>query len=173
MGRTVEDTIRLLHTMSGYDPRAPLSARDSLPGYSQFHAAELSRVKIGWMADYEGYLPMEAGVLALCEDVLKLLAAHGADVDKCLPNYDMASLWEVWLTFRHWSMSSLKPFYDEPKLNQCLTLRRFGKLKGASICRRTDCLRLQKVGRLGMLRYSIYLSNLTFWHCPARRFFLF
>lgn len=130
MGRTVEDTIRVLHTMSGYDPRAPLSARDSLPGYSQFHAAELSRVKIGWMADYEGYLPMEAGVLALCEDVLKLLAAHGADVDKCLPNYDMASLWEVWLTFRHWSMSSLKPFYDEPKFKSMLNPQAVWEIEG-------------------------------------------
>ena len=36
MGRNVEDTIRLLQTMSGYDPRAPMSLRDKIPDYDHF-----------------------------------------------------------------------------------------------------------------------------------------
>ncbi|MGI9204290.1 MAG: amidase family protein, partial [Woeseiaceae bacterium] len=66
MGRNVEDTIRLLGTMAGYDPRSPISLRDKVPGYDAFSRPDLSGLRVGWMGDYAGYLPMEAGVLDVC-----------------------------------------------------------------------------------------------------------
>ena len=61
MGRNVEDTIRLLGTMAGYDSRAPLSLRDDIPAHEEFQTADLAGFRIGWMGNYEGYLPMEPG----------------------------------------------------------------------------------------------------------------
>jgi amidase len=115
MGRTVEDTIRLLETMAGCDDRAPLSLRDKVPPYSAFKAPELRGLKVGWMGNYQGYLNMEPGVLDLFEMALEGLTKSGAVVEACMPDYDLARLWETWLTLRHWSSSYLKNISDNPQ----------------------------------------------------------
>jgi amidase len=120
MGRTVEDTIRLLDTMAGYDSRAPLSRRDDIPPFGDFKPASLRDYRVGWMGDYGGYLATEPGVIELCETALSSLAPHGAIVESCLPDYDMAQLWETWLTLRHWALRMARPLYDDPELRQHL-----------------------------------------------------
>jgi amidase len=120
MGRNVEDTIRLLGIMAGYDSRAPLSLRDDLPSHEEFRRADLAGFRIGWMGDYEGYLATEPAVLDLCERSLEGISKHGAVVEKCMPAYDMARLWQTWLTLRHWSASSQKPLYDDPEKRKLL-----------------------------------------------------
>ncbi|MEL7547600.1 MAG: amidase [Pseudomonadota bacterium] len=112
MGRNVADTIQLLTTMAGYDARSPLALRDDLPEAGAFRLRPLEGLKIGWMADYRGYLSMEDGILDVCQAALGILSQQGANVEDCVPNFDMARLWEVWLTLRQWSMSDLKPLYD-------------------------------------------------------------
>ena len=114
MGRNVEDTIRLLISMSGYDSRAPLSRRDALPSADAFKAVDLTGYRIGWLGDYAGYLPTEPGVIELCGAALAGLAPHGAVVEDCQPDYDMARLWQTWLTFRHWALSTMRELYDDP-----------------------------------------------------------
>jgi amidase len=131
MGRTVEDTIRLFHTMAGYDSRAPLSLRDTIPPYSEFRQTDLKDLKIGWMADYQGYLATEPGVLELCEAALKQLSEHGATVESCMPDYDMARLWKTWLSLRHWSMSDAKPLYDNPQTRELLKPELVWEIEGS------------------------------------------
>ncbi len=114
MGRNVEDAIRLLISMSGYDSRAPLSRKDVLPSADAFSAVDLTGYRIGWLGDYEGYLPTEPGVINLCQAALDGLAPHGAVVEDCQPDYDMARLWQTWLTFRHWALSTMRELYDDP-----------------------------------------------------------
>jgi len=112
MGRNVEDTIRLLETMAGYDPRAPLSRRDNVPGYDGYRRPDLAGYKVGWMGDYDGYLPTEPGLLELCQKALAEIADAGAIVEQCKPDFDMARLWQTWLTLRHWSMVSSQELYN-------------------------------------------------------------
>lgn len=131
MGRNVEDTIRLLHTMAGFDSRAPMSLRDNIPPYDEFQQPELKGVKIGWMGDYQGYLPTETGVLDLCESALKQLSTQGAIVESCVPDYDMARLWETWLTFRHLSIGQSKPLYDDPKTKKLLKPELIWEIEGS------------------------------------------
>lgn len=115
MGRDVTDTVRLLTTMAGQDARVPLSLRDELPRYDAFRAPELAGLRIGWLGDYGGYLATESGVLELCAGALEGLAAQGAIVEDCVPQYDMARLWQTWLTLRHWTAAtSFQPLYDDP-----------------------------------------------------------
>jgi amidase len=40
MGRNVEDTVRLLETMAGYDSQSPLSLREKIPSFDNFKAVE-------------------------------------------------------------------------------------------------------------------------------------
>lgn len=120
MGRNVEDTIRLFETMSGYDPRSPLSLRDRIPAFDAFRQQDLSGYRIGWMGDYDGYLATEPGVIQICESALQRVASSGAVVEECQPDYDMALLWQTWLTLRHWDMSDFKEFYDDPDMRKLL-----------------------------------------------------
>jgi amidase len=57
---------------------------------------------------------MEPGIIEVCEKNLQQLAAHGVIVEPCRPQYDMARLWQTWLTLRHWSARSVKEYYDDP-----------------------------------------------------------
>ena len=120
MGRNVEDTIRLLDTMAGFDPRAPMMMRDELPGFDAYRVRELEDLRIGWMGDFDGYLATEPGVLDLCEESLSVLESHGARVDSVLPDFEMDRLWQCWLTLRHWSHAGRQPMLDDPSLRQQL-----------------------------------------------------
>jgi len=114
MGRNVEDTIRLLKTIAGYDSRSPLAMRDELPAYGQFRKTGLPGLRIGWLRDYRGYLATEPGLLDLCEHALQEVSSHGAIVEECIPEYEPERLWETWLTLRHWALGSRKALYDDP-----------------------------------------------------------
>lgn len=120
MGRTAEDVIRLLGTMAGYDSRSPLSRRDRIPAFDVFRTQDLSGFRIGWMGDYDGYLPMESGLIPLCEAALGVVGTAGAIVEECQPDYDMDRLWQTWLTFRHWNNSSFMELYDDPETRKQL-----------------------------------------------------
>ena len=114
MGRNVEDTIRLLGTMAGYDSRAPLGLRDEIPAYDAFRKTDFAGFRVGWIGDYEGYLTTEPGLLDLCERSLEGISTHGVMVENCMPAYDMARLWQTWLALRHWSQGGMKALYDDP-----------------------------------------------------------
>jgi len=120
MGRNTEDTIRLLGTMAGYDPRSPLSLRDKIPAHGEFRELDLTGYRIGWMGDYDSYLPTESGLIDVCESALASVTSAGAIVENCQPDYDMARLWQTWLTFRHWTLGDAKALYDDPDLRKLL-----------------------------------------------------
>lgn len=131
MGRNVEDTIRLLDTMAGFDPRAPMMMRDGLPGFDAYRVRELEGLRIGWMGDYDGYLATEPGVLELCEQSLSVLETHGARVDRVFPDFDMDRLWQCWLTLRHWSHAGRQPMLEDPSLRQQLKPEMIFEIEGS------------------------------------------
>ena len=131
MGRNVEDTIRLLTTIAGYDPRAPLSMRDTIPVYRSFRAPSLQGYRIGWMGDYDGYLATEPGVIDLCERALNDISTHGVIVEDCQPDYDMARLWQTWLTFRHWSTTGRQAHYNDPEIRKLLKPELVWEIEGS------------------------------------------
>jgi amidase len=131
MGRNVEDTTRLLDTMAGWSSREPLSLRDDVPSFDVFRAPNLREVRIGWLGDYDGHLPMEPGILELCESGLESLASAGAAVEPCLPVYDMDRLWQTWLTLRHWSRHGSMRLYDDPRTRRMLKPEAVWEIEGA------------------------------------------
>lgn len=120
MARNAEDAYRLLLTMHGPTPEPPLSQRDLAPA-DAFEPLELKDLKIGWLGDHDGYLPMEPGILALCESNFAGLRSAGAIVEDCAVQFDMDRLWRAFLTLRQWTLfNSLKPLYAEPSLRAAL-----------------------------------------------------
>lgn len=111
MARTMTDLIHLFTTMAGPDPRAPLSHHAPLPDPMNFKPAKISELKIGWLGNYNGYLPMEAGVLELCESTLNQYQKSGGHVAQVNIDFDMHSLWQCWLTLRHWTLGKYHTLY--------------------------------------------------------------
>ena len=101
MARTVQDLARLLAIQSGHDPRAPLSIASSLgPVELPRDTMALRGLRIGWLGDLQGYLPMEDGLLATCDRALQRLAAEGAIVEILQPPFDATAVWQAWLVWR-------------------------------------------------------------------------
>jgi amidase len=120
-----------LVTIAGQAPIQPLSLRDRLPAVSEFSPANLQGLKIGWMGDFDGYLPTEPGVLELCEASLAALSQHGVIIEPCLPQYDMERLWQTWLTLRHWTRHGMRPLYDDPDTRKLLKPEAVWEIEGA------------------------------------------
>jgi amidase len=155
MGRNTEDTIRLLETVAGYDPRSPLSRRDKVPGYDAYEPVNLAGYKIGWMGDYDGYLPTEPGLLDLCQKALAEIAGAGAIVEECKPEYDMARLWQTWLSFRHWALGGARELYDDPETRKQLKPELAWEIEGSFD------MPASRVAAAGVDRSDWYLSLLA------------
>ena len=115
MGRSVADVTALLRTMAGYAPDVPLS---NIPPLATDDPAipALKDVKLGWLGNYDGYLPMEAGVMDVCETSLRQLEGAGCVVEPCQPDFAPQTLWETWLTLRHWTISNgALALYEDPE----------------------------------------------------------
>lgn len=114
MGRNVADTARLLTTMAGWDARAPLSIAEPPPDFAAGLDKNLGGMRIAWLGDFNGYLPMEPGVLTLCASGLAIFEEIGCTVDELDIDYPMDTLWRAWLTLRHWLVAgTLSPLYAE------------------------------------------------------------
>lgn len=115
MGRTVTDVARLLSVQAGHDARVPLSLRDGPRDFAHGLPRDFKGVRVGWLGSHDGYLPMDDGVMGLCEAALADFAALGCEVEACQPGFDMARLWQCWLTHRHFLVhGSLSAAYAHP-----------------------------------------------------------
>ena len=116
MGRSVDDVARLLCTMAGWDDRAPLSLADALPD-PQAHdpIACAAGKRIGWLGPIWPDLPLEPGVLPLCEAALQTLEALGCKVEPCELGFARERSWTTWLRLRQLlTAGKLAPLYADP-----------------------------------------------------------
>lgn len=113
MGRDVADVASLLNIQSGYDRRDPMSLPKE--DFSSIRAADASGLRIGWLADFDGYLAFEDGVLELCEAALERLRSAGAAVEKVGAGFDMSRLWRGWTCYRHFLVANSNAVdYSDP-----------------------------------------------------------
>lgn len=115
MGRSVADVARLLQTQAGFDLRSPLSINDDPSGLGGSLQCDFKGTRIGWLGDFNGYLPMEEEVMALCECALADFIDLGCVVQDCQPEYSMERLWRTWLTHRQFLVQgNLGKLYADP-----------------------------------------------------------
>ncbi len=101
MARTVADLAMLLSTLAGRDERVPLSLDDDPSIFGRPLATDCKGLRIGWLGDFGGYLPMEDGVMATCRQALAHFEAIGCDIEPARPAFSMERLWEAWCVMRH------------------------------------------------------------------------
>ena len=116
MGRTVRDVARLLAIQAGYDARQPLSIAQDGSAFAQPLVPEARGLRIGWLADLGGYLPIEPGILPLCEAALQRFESLGAVVEPIGLGYPTEEVWQTWLTWRRFLVAgTLGPLGADPK----------------------------------------------------------
>jgi len=100
MARSVRDLGLMLQTMAGFDARAPLSLASLPAGFAMALQPHAKGLRIGWLGNLDGYLPMEAGVLAACENGLKRLTTLGCSVEPVALGFPPEAVWQTWLAWR-------------------------------------------------------------------------
>ena len=107
MARTPRDLALLLQVQASA-PRAPHREPLGTPNWSARPPRTLA-----WLGDWGGALPMEEGVLELCEAALKTLEADGCRIISPKPPFELAKIWRAWVTLRNWAVScALGPDFD-------------------------------------------------------------
>lgn len=114
MARNVADLALLLGVQAEPDPRWPHSRpnEDFTAGLDGF---DLKGLRIGWLGDWGGALPMEDGILAASESALRQFEALGASVTALPPPFAADAIWDSWITLRGWAVSAkLGVFHADP-----------------------------------------------------------
>ncbi|MGR3758905.1 amidase [Roseobacteraceae bacterium NS-SX3] len=138
MARSPEDLALLLDVMAGPDPRQPLArgARTVSP------LPEARPMRIGWLADWGGAFAMEEGVLAVCEEALKVFENLGHRVEPVPPPFPAEKIWEAWTGLRSFAVAAgLRAFAgrrDQLKDTAIWELERGLALSGAQVQAASD-----------------------------------
>lgn len=115
MARKTRDLAALLAVQSGYDPRVPLSIHQDPAGFLSPLERDVAGLRIGWLGDLEGHLPMQDGVLALCREALKAFEGLGAVVEDAKLGFDPESIWQSWIKLRAFQAGgNLAALYADP-----------------------------------------------------------
>ncbi|WNG34904.1 amidase [Archangium violaceum] len=115
MGRSVRDVALLLSTQAGWDPRVPLSIAQDGSVFAEPLDTEVAGLRIGWLGDLQGYLPIEPGILEVCGKGLMRLESLGCVVEPAALGYPPEQVWQTWLSWRHWLVAgNLAAFYANP-----------------------------------------------------------
>jgi len=116
MARSVRDAALLLSVQAGADARAPLSIAESAEAFAAPLERDFKGTRLGWLGDFNGYLPMESGLLELCQKALADFESLGCHVDAMQPDFAPEQLWSSWRTLRHWMVAgSLGAAYADPQ----------------------------------------------------------
>lgn len=116
MARNVADLARLFTIQAGYDARAPLSlGRADYRYEDRLREKSAKGLRIAWLGDLGGHLPMEPGVLDVCRGALRILEGTGCTVEEALPRFDFERLWRAFVVLRHFAIGGKRwPLYDDP-----------------------------------------------------------
>lgn len=157
MGRNVRDMALLLGVQAGYHPGAPLSynAEESyLEGLERIRTDN----RIAWLGDLGGRLPVEAGILDLCEAALRRFETAGFRSDMLVPEFDFEALWAAFKTLRHsTSGCGLKLHYDDPAKRRLLKPEAIWEAEGAA--------------RLGAPEIYAASTTRSAWHAAVLKLF--
>jgi amidase len=112
MARSPRDCALLLSVMAEVEPGVPfnMQAQDwRLP-----EACSAAGTKIGWLGGWGGAMPMEAGIMPLCEAGLSVLRGLGAEVADVAPPFDAEAIFQSWSDLRAFALAGeLAGLYED------------------------------------------------------------
>jgi amidase len=116
MARNIPDLQMLLAVQSGYDARQPYSVPEPHSLKTASLDIDPKGKRIGWIGDFGGHIPFEAGVLELCRKALRMLESLGCVVEDVTPDFDAEKIFQNWATLRSWmNWNRIAPLYADPE----------------------------------------------------------
>ncbi|MCP4825035.1 MAG: amidase [Shimia sp.] len=112
MGRSPKDCALLLSVMAATEPGVPFN----MPAQDWVLPEDCSAAgaKVGWLGDWGGAMPMEEGVLPLCQSGLDVLRDLGADVADVAPPFDAEPMFQSWSDLRAFALAGeLADLYED------------------------------------------------------------
>jgi amidase len=100
MARHVADLAMLLSVQAGPHPASPLSLSDDPGMFAGTLDSEAKGQRVGWLGDLQGYLPMEDGILEVCQSALNSFTGMGCAVDEARLGVPPEQIWQTWLVWR-------------------------------------------------------------------------
>lgn len=100
MARHVSDLALLLSTQAGPHASSPLSLTADPAAFAGPLDSDPTGQRIGWLGDLQGYLPMESGILDLCQSALKSFLGMGCTMDEAVLSMPPEQIWQAWLVWR-------------------------------------------------------------------------
>ncbi|WP_353238489.1 amidase [Limnohabitans sp.] len=100
MARHVADLAQLLSVQAGPHPASPLSLTGDPSVFAGALDSDPKGQRIGWLGDLQGHLPMEEGVLEVCESALNSFSGMGCTVDEARLGMPPEQIWQTWLVWR-------------------------------------------------------------------------
>src|SRR6056297_654979 len=117
MARSPADLALMLGVMAGPDARQPLGM--AAPDLSL--GGDVRGRRIGWLGDWGGAWPMEAGILDRGAEACAVFEGLGCVVEPVAPPFDRDALWESWTTLRSWTMAcKLSGLLEAPETRDLL-----------------------------------------------------
>jgi amidase len=115
MARHVADLAMLLSVQAGAHASSPLSLTEDPAVFAGSLESDPQGQRIGWLGNLQGYLPMEGGILEVCESALKSFAGMGCTVDEARLDMPPAPIWPAWLVWRQALVGPrIAPFLIKP-----------------------------------------------------------
>jgi len=100
MARHVADLAMLLSVQAGPHPASPLSLTADPNMFSGSLDSDPKGQRIGWLGDLQGYLPIEDGILEVCQSALNSFMGMGCAVDETQLGMPPEQIWQTWLVWR-------------------------------------------------------------------------
>ena len=100
MARHVSDMAMLLSSQAGAHPQCPLSLTEDPGVFAGSLDSDPKGLRLGWLGDLRGYLPMEEGILDLCQSALTSFSDMGCQVDEATLGMPPEQIWQAWLVWR-------------------------------------------------------------------------
>jgi hypothetical protein len=134
MARHVADLALLLSTQAGAHPSSPLSLTGDPSVFAGALDMDPKGQRVGWLGNLQGYLPMEEGVLDVCESALKSFSGMGCAVDEAVLGMPPEQVWQTWLVWRQALVASrIAPFLVNPANRAHLKAMKLGALVAVGI----------------------------------------
>ncbi len=112
MARSPGDLAALLDTMTGADPRQPLS-RDASDTLARIDVAP-KNLRLGWLGDWDGAFAYEDGIAEISQAAMVQMQALGHRVETLRAPFDAQALWQSWIDLRSFGKAaSLSPLYAD------------------------------------------------------------
>jgi amidase len=115
MARTVPELGMLLSVQAGFDARAPLSRRsDRAADFANALERDMRGLRIGWLGDMNGHLPLEAGLMDIYTNALRHFETAGLSVEAATIEFNCHRLWQAWLDLRSFTFAGTNaPLYRD------------------------------------------------------------